>query len=190
MLLDLQALDVDDGQEERRHEHDADGADAHLHVEPAADRVAGHQEGAHGGDDAQQHDEPAVNAVDHDGPVPHRGHELEAREQRGRQDAPQMEDDADPVGARPRVVEALARQGARGPLVAAEDAPDVEVLEAGEGEAEEGPEEDEPQHKVVALGEADGVVDFAGSCHKGVGCRSVGLNHLVRLCSLFLVRKD
>lgn len=180
MLFNLKPLHVDDGQDQGRHKHDANRANARLYVNATPDAVARHQEGAHGGHHAQQDDEPAVDPVDNNGLVSDHGDELETRQQRGRQDAAQVEDDANLVEAPgPEVVEALARQGARGALVAAEDAPDIEVLEAGEGEAKEGPDKDEPKHKVVTLGEADGVVDLAGSCHKAVGWRSTGLNHVV-----------
>lgn len=76
------------------------------------------------------------------------------------------------LGYSPCVEVALADAG-----LAAEDAVIVEVLEVGEGEPHQGAGEDEEEDKVVALGEADGVVDFAGRGHETVGWRSGWLHH-------------
>lgn len=86
-----------------------------------------------------------------------------------------MHDDAYLLVAR-LVVVALARGGlgAR----AAKDAVEVEVLEPGEGEAQQGAAEDEPEGCVVALGEADRVVGFAHDAHEAVAGWSGGSSHV------------
>lgn len=62
-----------------------------------------------------------------------------------------------------KIVPAFAGCGAQcGPrIAAAEDAVEVELWRAREGESKEGAAEDKPEDKVVALGEADWVVNLA-----------------------------
>lgn len=58
-----------------------------------------------------------------------------------------------------------------------EDAVVVEELEARESESRQSSGENEEEDEVVPLGEADGIVDLAGSCHESVGWGSGWLNH-------------
>lgn len=53
----------------------------------------------------------------------------------------------------------------------------IEILEARERKAHHGAREDKEEDKVVALGEADGVVHLAGRCHKGIGWGPGWLHH-------------
>lgn len=80
-----------------------------------------------------------------------------------------MQDDGRGVEGAEKV-EALPRQGTAGlgPIRVAVCAVEVEVLEAGEGEAEQGAAKDEPEDEVVAMGEADGVIQLAGPGYKAV----------------------
>lgn len=94
--------------------------------------------------------------------MPHNRHELNAGEDSRREDSRQVKNHAHTVSFLPQVVEALPGSGARGSTSRiTEPAVEVQVLESCEAEAEERPDENEPQDEVISLGEADGIVDFA-----------------------------
>lgn len=64
----------------------------------------------------------------------------------------------------------------------AEDTVIVEVHESSESEAEKSAAEDEPEDKVVAFTEADGIVDVAPKGNKCVCRRASGDCHRGRCC--------
>lgn len=105
-----------------------------------------------------------------DGLMPDHRRELENGEERGRQDATEVEVDANLVPVEGAVVIALARGRtvSSSPTAVtawwrAEDGK-VEVHETGKSEAEEGTSEDEPQYEVVGLAETKRVIDATRFC--------------------------
>ena len=79
-----------------------------------------------------------------------------------------MHDDADLLVRNSPVPEALSGQA--GLLIGlAKNVVVIDVGQAGESEADEGPAEDEEEHEVVAFLEAERVVDLADDGDEGVG---------------------
>lgn len=171
VLLDLQALDVVVGHGEGADEDDGQEPRRRLRVDGAAGRPARDHQGAHRRGQGQQHDDVAVDAVHQDRPVADGRDELEARQERGRDDGEEVQHHADLHVAALKVVLFAA-------LAPLEGAPVVEVGHAGEAEAHEGAAKDEEEDEVVALGEADGVVYLAAKGDEAVGRRSCWLDHL------------
>jgi len=170
VLFELEALDVVVGQPQGPDKRNRQDANDHLHVQPAAERVSCDHESTGCSDQAQEQDHVAVDAVEQDDLVADGGHELEACEEPRGEDSSQVHDDSrlfDGTFVVVIAVEALC-------VFAAEDAVVAEVLEPREGEAHHGAGEDEEESEVVALGEADGVVELAHHLDEGICRRSDG----------------
>lgn len=141
MLVDLQPLDIIVRERHRDRSSDDEVSDSGLRGEGSAKGAAGNHGSADVADCDEEEDQVAVDAMEEDGFVADDGEELEDHEDAGRDDGGEVEGDADVVDA-VLVPEPFAGDGAGfegGGGVAA----DVDIGEAGEGEAEHGTAKDE-----------------------------------------------
>ena len=176
MLLNLQAFDVYVRHGQGEEEDDGQSSGRGLDHWRTANRMPQQQEhGQRPNDSQHQHDVP-IDPMHHTPPVPNHRYELEADQERGRQDGGEVHDEADTADGDLLIKVALPREGAVGGAEAgpAEDGVDGEVHEAGEGEAGEGAGELEEEEEAAAAAEAEGVVDVgARPGYEGVGWGAV-----------------
>ena len=162
MLIDLQMPDIPIRQPEPDLDDNGQQSDPSLRLDRAAERAPRDHQRPRISCRHQQNNNIAAEPVEQDDFIPDSGHELQDHEQGGGQDAAEMQQEA---GLVVPVALPVAFAGRGGGDV---DAVVVEVLEAGEGEAEQGAGEDEKEGEVVTLFEAERVVDFAEQSHDDV----------------------
>lgn len=170
MLLDLELLNVVDCKGQRAEEHNTASARHRLHADTTAKASPGDHEDANDAHDAEKDDEVTIKAVEQDGLVANDGDELKAGKKPARYHAGKVHDQTDPSRAG-LVKVTLPRERAGSVVRVAEDAVKVEVHHAGEGEPHHATRRDDKEGKVVALFEANGVVDLARQCDEAVGGR-------------------
>ena len=181
VLVDLQALDVDIGHEHAVNYKHGRQADICLNRKVAPEGMVGDYQSAHEAAKAEENDEVSGNAVpDHDFVTNDRD-ELKDCQEAGRKDARKVKSNARLGGREVGVPVALARGGTVNALRSrrsiAEDTPNGQVLQASKHKAEESAVEDEEEDEVVALFEADGIVDLASHAHEAVRRRTFDGTH-------------
>lgn len=141
MLIDLKPFDVVIGQGDTGGRDDDEYSDSRLSFERAAEGSSSDHECAHVTDDDEGDDEIAVDAMEDEGLVAYDGYELPDHEKAGRKDGSKVDGDTDAINAA-AVPIPLARCGAAG-IATAGRAGDIQIREAGEGEADDGSGEDD-----------------------------------------------
>lgn len=167
MLLNLQPLNVDVGDEHGDEEHDTAQATGGLGAQVATKAAPGHHEDAGNADNGEEEDDVAIDAVEEHGLVADVRGELQDHENAGGQDAGEVQDEADAIRPARLLPVAMAGEDRVDSRVAV--AVEIEGGHACQGEAEERAAGDEPQDKVVASLETDGIVHLAEEPHHGVG---------------------
>jgi hypothetical protein len=179
VLFDLEPFDVHVCQAERHQEQNRHEACPDSHRQTSSHRVRGDYEHANNAHHRQQDQQIPIDPVEQYELVPDHRDELQDDQDSRRQDTGKVKYHARAVKGRPLEVVALPRGGAvRGAESRpAEHAVDVEVHEAGEGEAKHTAGKQDEEDEVVASVEAEGVVDAPGCCHERVGRRLRGIGH-------------
>ena len=182
MLLELQLFDVPDCQKQRSNKHNRSGSNPCSDVQRTTKRNRRDHNSAHSSNKRKNNTDVSIHAMEKKSLVPNKWYKLEAYKKSSGNDSVKMNLDTNFVDILALVGEAFARTSAATVVVGiAVDAVEVEEHHACEGKAEEGAGEDEPEDEVVAFGEANWVVDFAGYGDEAIGRRAGWCCHFVRV---------
>jgi len=182
VLLNLEPLNIDDGQDETHQYANTDETNPDLHVQTTAEgHVCDHQS-TNETHNVQQHRKVTGDAVDDDPLMANERRELHTDEKASGQDTSKVEHDANPVPREGGIVVAFSWCGGVSTyrVGGAKVAVQVEVHETGEGEPKKRAGEDEPEDEVIGFAETDGIVDLAGPGVEAVlwwagGCCHLGI---------------
>lgn len=108
VLLDLQSLHIDNGQDEADQNTDAHKPNPDLHVQPAAKGHVCNHESTDEAYDVKQHGKISRDSMYYDPFMANERRELHADEQACGQDASEMKHDSDLIAIKGSVIEALS----------------------------------------------------------------------------------
>lgn len=168
MLLDLKSLDVNICHCQSADKGNGDKTGGILSRQGATKSMPRNHQHSRCSEEGENDDKVSIEPVEKHRLVTNGGNELEDDEEgcgEYRREVQYYSDFLMPA----KVVKALpwSRMVAARVTSTAEDSIEIEILESSQSEAHESACEDEPENKVIALFESDGMVDFAHGAYEG-----------------------